>query len=242
MSAGTCGGIPAAKPNEACGRRRRGVQACNTLKSLLDFARFAGAEPELPRIFRLRGARSSRQFVVVHALDIQALCGQFDRREIAYGRFIEQCTRLIATAIGCSRAGIWLFEDAAEGRLLRCLGIYDRHTDRVTLVPDETSRQVGAYFAALEQAGHVLAVEARSHPATAGFFGEKLSANGVHSLMASAFSINGCLFGAFTCTEVERTMNWTPAQLALLKRIGARVSLALASATRIGSPTLPAPL
>ena len=63
---------------------------------------------------------------------------------------------MIAAAIGCSRAGIWLFEDAAEGRLLRCLGIYDRNKDRMTIVPDETSRQVGAYFEALEQTGHIL--------------------------------------------------------------------------------------
>ena len=149
---------------------------------------------------------------------------------------------MIAAAIGCSRAGIWLFEDAAEGRLLRCLGIYDRSKNRMTLAPNETSRQVGAYFAALEQTGHVLAVEARSHPATAGFFSEQLSVNGVRSLLASAFSINGRLFGAFTCTQVDRTMNWTPFQLALLKRIGARVSLALANGKQSVPLSLPMPL
>ena len=149
---------------------------------------------------------------------------------------------MIAAAIGCSRAGIWLFEDAAEGRLLRCLGIYDRNKDRVTIVPDETSRQVGAYFEALEETGHILANETCSHPATAGFFSEQLSVNGVRSLMASSFSINGCLFGAFTCTQVERPTNWTPLQLVKLKRIGARVSLALANAMRTSQPTLPMPL
>ena len=149
---------------------------------------------------------------------------------------------MIAAAIGCSRAGIWLFEDAADGRRLRCLGIYDSGKGRMALAPAETSGQVGAYFAALEQTGHVLAVEAGSHPATAGFFNEKLSAYGVRSLMASAFSVNGRLFGAFTCTEVDRTMNWTPAQLAMLKRIGTRISLALANATRIAPATLPMPL
>ena len=66
--------------------------------------------------------------------------------------------------------------------------------------------------------------------------------NGVRSLMASSFSINGCLFGAFTCTQVERAMNWTPLQLVMLKRIGARVSLALANAMRTSQPTLPIPL
>jgi GAF domain-containing protein len=179
---------------------------------------------------------------MINVPDVQALCGQFERRDIAHGRFVEECARMIAAAIGCSRAGIWLFEDAAEGRLLRCLGIYDSNKDRMAIVPNETSRQVGAYFEALEKTGHVLAAETCRHPATAGFFSEQLSVNGVRSLMASSFSINGRLFGAFTCTQVERATNWTPLQLAKLKRIGARISLALANATRTSQPTLPMPL
>lgn len=174
-------------------------------------------------------------------IDVQALCGQFDRREISATRFLEACTRLIATAIGCDRVGIWLFEDVAEGSVLRCLSLYDGIKDQTTLVADETSQQVGAYFEALEQVGHVLANDACTHPATAGFFNDKVSANGVRSLMAASFSVNGCLFGAFTCTQI-RTTEWSPTQLSKLKRIGARVSLGLANATRTSQSTLPMPL
>ena len=172
---------------------------------------------------------------------LQALCGQFDRRELSSARFMEACTRLIAAVIGCSRVGIWLFEDAPDGRVLRCLSFYDGIRDRMTSVPDETSLQVGAYFKALEQVGHVLANDARTHPATAGFFNDAISANGVRALMAASFSVNGCLFGAFTCTQTEVT-GWSPAQLATLKRMGARVSLALANASRTSQSTLPMPL
>lgn len=174
-------------------------------------------------------------------IDMQALCGQFDRREISTGRFLEECARLLAAAVRCARVGIWLFEDVADGRALRCLSLYDRIQDRVTIVPDETSLQVGAYFQALEQVGHVLANDARTHPATTGFFSEKVGVNGVRSLMAASFSVNGCLFGAFTCTNTQTT-EWSPAQLAILKRMGARVSLALANASRTSQATLPMPL
>lgn len=174
-------------------------------------------------------------------IDVQALCGQFDRREISATRFLEECTRLIAAVIGCARVGVWLFEDGADGRALRCLSFYDGVKDRTTLVPDETSLQVGAYFETLEQVGHVLANDARTHPATAGFFSEGASGNGVRSLMAASFSINGCLFGAFTCTNTQIT-EWSPAQLATLKRLGARVSLVLANASRTNQSTLPMPL
>lgn len=173
--------------------------------------------------------------------DVQALCGQFDRREVGASSFLEKCTRLIAAVIGCDRVGVWLFEDVADGRVLRCLSLYDGIKDRTTRVPDETSQQVGAYFEALERVGHVLANDAHTHPATAGFFSEKVSVNGVRSLMAASFSVNGCLFGAFTCTQVG-IAQWSPAQLAALKRMGARVSLALANASRTNQPTLPMPL
>ena len=174
-------------------------------------------------------------------IDVQALCGQFDRGDISAGRFLEECARLLASAIQCARVGIWLFEDVADGRALRCLSFYDGIQDRMTLVPDETSQQVGAYFEALEQVGHVLANDARTHPATAGFFSDKVSVNGVRSLLAASFSVNGCLFGAFTCTNTRIT-EWSPAQLATLKRLGARVSLALANASRTSQSTLPMPL
>jgi GAF domain-containing protein len=179
---------------------------------------------------------------MANAVEVQDLCGQFDRREICYAQFIEDCTRMIAAAIGCSRAGVWLFDDTFDGRQLRCLGVFDRNKNRMTLVPDENHRQVGPYFDALEEDGHVLAVDARTHPATAGLFSEQLSANGVRSLMAASCSINGRQFGAFTCSNVGETMNWSPTQLATLKRIGSRVSLALAGATRTSQPTLPMPL
>ncbi len=172
---------------------------------------------------------------------LQALCSDFDRRELSHARFMEECTRLIAAEIGCSRVGIWLFEDVTDGRALRCLSFYDGAKDRMTRVPDETSGQVGAYFEALEQVGHVLANDARNHPATAGFFSDRVGVNSVRSLMAASFSVNGCLFGAFTCTQTKVT-EWSPAQLADLKRMGARVSLALANASRTSQPTLPMPL
>jgi GAF domain-containing protein len=173
--------------------------------------------------------------------EFQLLCGRLEHHELSPGEFVEQCTRAMAEAIGCSRAGIWLFEKEGEDRLLRCLGIYDRIADRMTRVPDEVRHLVGAYFEALEKAGHVVAVDAVTHPATAGLFSQHANPNAVRSLLAAAFSVNGRLFGAFTCSNTREPMNWTRAQLATLKRMGARASLALAGPAQASSFTLPAP-
>jgi hypothetical protein len=39
-------------------------------------------------------------------MQLQALCSQFDRRDISCTRFMEACTQLIASVIGCARVGI----------------------------------------------------------------------------------------------------------------------------------------
>ncbi|MEO7151832.1 MAG: GAF domain-containing protein [Burkholderiaceae bacterium] len=166
-----------------------------------------------------------------HNFPLQELCGQMDRGEIDREEFVQRCTQHVAREIGCSRAGIWIFVETAEGRVLRCLGMYDAIRGRSAQVSDESGPQVSAYFDALARHGHVLAVDARSHPATAGFFEQKLLASDVHSLMAASFGINGKLFGAYTCTQVGEPMTWSLRQLAALKEIGARSSLALSGAT-----------
>jgi GAF domain-containing protein len=170
---------------------------------------------------------------------MQVLCGQLDRREISPQELMEGCTRLITSVIGCTRAGIWLFEDNLKGRRLRCLCLYDGAQDQTLELPDETSETVGAYFRALQETGYVLASDVTTHPATAGLYGGRFNVTGVRSLMAVSFAVNGRLYGAFTCTQVGRTVNWTTQQLALLMRLGGRASLALAGATATEQLTRP---
>ena len=134
------------------------------------------------------------------------------------------------------------FEQACDGHSLRCLGIFDRAAKRMTMASDESGAHARLYFDALERTGHVIATAAKTHPATAGFFGKSLEVNGVESLLATSFSVNGVLFGAFTCTEVGKVRQWTPAQLLLLKRIAARASISLSGAGSVSSLTIPAPL
>jgi GAF domain-containing protein len=166
-----------------------------------------------------------------HNPKLQALCGEFDRGEMAREEFLRRCTQHVAREIDCSRAGVWVFMNTAEGRVLRCLSMYDATRERWVSVPDESGPSVHTYFDALTRAGHVMAVDACTNPATAGFFEAKLKATDVRSLMAASFAVNGELFGAFTCTQVGQPMAWTNRQLATLKEIGARSSLALSGAT-----------
>lgn len=172
--------------------------------------------------------------------ETQRLCADFDHREIKRTAFLDRCTRLVASTIGCSRAGVWVFQGERPALRMHCLAMYDAIRDRSTQVPDEEGPSVAEYFLALEQTGHVLATDARAHFATSGFFDKWLAGNNVKSLLAAAFSINGRLYGAFTCTQVGSEMEWTRQQLTALRTIGSRVSLALANAERAPTDTQPA--
>lgn len=173
-------------------------------------------------------------------VEVQRLCADFDHREIKRSEFLDRCTRLVASTIGCSHAGVWVFRGEESERILHCLAMYDATRDRMTQVPDEEGPPVAEYFLALEQTGHVIATDVQQHFATSGFFERFLKTNDVESLLAAAFSINGKLYGAFTCTQVGSAMEWSRQQLTALRTIGSRVSLALANAERSPTDTQPA--
>jgi GAF domain-containing protein len=175
--------------------------------------------------------------------EIQRICAAMENEEIGRASFLECLCRLVAAEIGCSRVGIWVFRESSSGRILHCLALYDQSKNCMTSVPDVSGEEVVAYFQTLERVGYVMATDARIHFATEGMFAAHLAPNGVHSMMASAFSVNGKLYGAFTCTQVGRQMEWERRQLNALRQIGSRASLALASqAERLVVNTKPAAL
>jgi GAF domain-containing protein len=176
--------------------------------------------------------------------EIQRLCAALENGEIDRTAFLEHSSRLVAVEVGCSRAGVWVFRDTSFGRTLHCLAMHDRLKGGMTAVPDDSAGEpVAAYFHALEQVGYVMATDARTHFATAGFFPDRLAPRDVQSVMAASFSVNGKLHGAFTCAQAGRQMVWTRPQLNVLRQIGSRASLALAAhAIRTAMDTRPAPL
>lgn len=163
--------------------------------------------------------------------EIDTLCTRLHSGELARQEFIDQCTRLSCQVVGCSRCGLWVFSRTSSGRVLRCLGMYDDESKRMVQGEDREQEDSSAYFVALKSVGHVIGLDAQNHPATRSFFDEHLKPLGVVSLMSVAFSLNGELFGAFTCSQVGKPAKWTARHLAILTRIGARSTLALASAS-----------
>ncbi len=174
--------------------------------------------------------------------DVQDICGRLDRGEIDRDQFFDQLTRAVADLIGCTRCGVWVFVDTAEGRALRCMAMYDRRIDRIVGATDIYNADSGPYFETLVREGCVIASDARAHPATVGFRDDYLLPLDLHSLLDVCFSINGVPFGTFSCEQAGQPLVWTQRQVQMLRQIGSRASLALLHAATAMPDTQPAAL
>ncbi|MBX3606031.1 MAG: GAF domain-containing protein [Piscinibacter sp.] len=174
--------------------------------------------------------------------DIQEICGRLDRGEVDRVRFLEEFTEALATQIGSTRAGVWIFIDTAEGRALRCLAMHDRRYGGMVTASDMLNAAVGPYFDTLLADGCVIAAEARTHPTTRIFLDDYLVPQDIHSVLDVCFSVNGVMFGIFSCEQTGAPIVWTQRQVQLLRQIGSRASLALLHAATATIDTEPAAL
>lgn len=174
--------------------------------------------------------------------DIQEICGRLDRGEIDRDQFFELLTRAISDLIGCTRSGVWIFIDTAEGRALRCMAMYDRRVDRIVGATDILNAASGPYFDTLVTEGCVNASDARNHQTTAAFVDSYLRPLDLHSVLDVCFSVNGVPFGTFSCEQAGAPVVWTQRQVQLLRQVGSRASLALLHAATVNPETQPASL
>jgi GAF domain-containing protein len=169
--------------------------------------------------------------------DMHEICARLDRGEIDRNQFLESFTRDMTALIGCTRAGVWLFIDTADGRALRCMAMYDRARDQMVSATDMSIAYAQAYFDTLLRDGAVVAPDARTDPTTQVFLATYLLPLDIHSILDVSFSVNGVMFGIFSCEQVGAPARWTQRQLQWLRQIGSRASLTLLNAATAQAET-----
>jgi GAF domain-containing protein len=174
--------------------------------------------------------------------DLQVISGRLERGEIDSTEYLQQLTRFVASQISCSRVGVRVFIDTPRGRALRCVAMYDATLDRMVSAADMPNADQGPYFERLLQDGCVSVAHARTDPVTAGLLGEYLLPADVSSLMDMCFSVNGVLFGTFSCEQVGTPADWSQRQLQALRKIASRASLSLMHAVSASVDTAPGAL
>ena len=88
----------------------------------------------------------------------------------------------------------------------------------------------------------MLASDVYSHPATAGFLVDYLQPQDVRSLLDVCFSVNGVLYGTFSCEQRSTPVRWTQRQTRLLRQIASLASLTLMHAIAAQLDTAPGAL
>jgi len=173
---------------------------------------------------------------------LQRICGLLDRGEIDPAQFLEQFTRRMVEDIGCSRAAVRMLVHSPGGAALRCLEMFDAVGGRSMRAPDILVASADPYFEALLHHGYVVAPDAMHDPRTAAFAGSYLRPLDVRSLLDVSFSVNGVLYGTFSCEQVAAPQAWAPAQLQWLRQMASRVSLTLMHAISSQIDTTPGAL
>ena len=159
--------------------------------------------------------------------ELQVISGRLERGEIDSAQFLEQLMRFLAAQIGSTRTAFRVFVDTEAGRVLRCAAMYDSRADSMVPAVDVLHAENGAYLDRLQSDGCVCAPRVLDDRIAAGPLRDYLESANVVSLMDMSFSVNGVLFGTFSCEQVGTPVDWSQRQLQTLRKIAARASLTL---------------
>lgn len=179
---------------------------------------------------------------MIEGHSLQLISGRLERGDIDSARYLEELTQFVASTIGCSRAAVRLFVDTPSGRVLRTVAMYDATLDRMVGAPDIFDVEVGPYFERLLQDGSVLVADAYGDPVTSGTLRDYVVEANVASLMDMSFSVNGVLFGTFSCEQSGTKADWTQRQLQSLRKVASRASLTLMHLVSVSVDTAPGAL
>jgi len=174
--------------------------------------------------------------------DLQEISGRLERGEIDSAVFLDQLMRFVAAQIGCPRTGLRLLIDGPSGRTLRCVAMYDATVDRMIGAADISHGPDEPYFERLLHDGSVTMMRKPDDPVNVGALGDYLAAGDITAVMDMSFSVNGVLYGAFTCEQLGEPVEWTQRQLQALRRIASRASLTLMHVISMAVDTAPGAL
>ncbi len=154
------------------------------------------------------------------------LIKSFKDQQISQDQFYRQLTQTITTALGCSRASLWLYSDALLQEII-AIDLYDslknEHYQGIALHEDDFA----PYFEAMRDDGGIDAPYAAEHPATSCFNELYFEPNDIYSLLDVGIRYNGQLVGVFCCEQVGAAMVWTEQQKLYLEQAGKLITFAL---------------
>lgn len=140
---------------------------------------------------------------------------------------IEQITKTVSQLIHSSRVSVWLYNEE-EGKI-NCAKLYAAHDNSFSSGIDLFRKDFPDYFKAMLSEEVILAPNARSHQATAGFTESYFTPLDIYSLLDVPFFDNGRIAGVICCEHQGEIKNWKEEEVDLCKNCCDLITIAYKS-------------
>lgn len=158
---------------------------------------------------------------------ISKLLGQSEWGELDADTFMRELAAAMAQELGCERFAVRLVMDTRLGRTLKTVALFDRALHGMPHVPDIIGDEVDAYLTTVSRGGGLVATEVATESRMPDPVRDTFAQCGVRSVLDVAISLNGLIYGTMGCEQVRRTVQWTPHQVELLRRLAIKTAPAL---------------
>jgi len=150
-----------------------------------------------------------------HQVDVGAM------NEVEAGALV---ARHIQAELKCSRVTIWLVVGEAGHRAMQRIVTYDAPSDRAITSPLELEEGTSDYFDTLVGQRFYVSNDTFADANFATVVESFLMPHNARALMAAYIGVNGDAWGVITCID-DAPRTWLPAEMGLLKRCAAEVSV-----------------
>ena len=170
---------------------------------------------------------------------LQLISGQFERAEVTGEQYLELLMRQVSVQLGCVRSGLRLFTGDGPTRVARCVAMYDASASLIVPAADIVHDESGPYLQGLRHSGCVIIDFDASAASGTDALQDYLRIVGAASVLDMGFSVNGALFGAFSCERDAASQPWSQRHIQLLRKIASRASLTLMHAVNSSTDSGP---
>ena len=138
--------------------------------------------------------------------------------------FFSQALPVLAEGLGCDRVSVWTYSQRGPQQALHCERLHHTGHDAAPL-PPLVERQHPDYFRELDRWGILSANDALNHPALHSMREAYLRPNDIHSLLDVPFAVNGRRTGLLCGEQTVAPVEWSAAQISLMRQAGVIGSL-----------------
>lgn len=138
--------------------------------------------------------------------------------------FFSQAMPVLAEGLGCDRVSVWTYSQRGPQQALHCERLHHTGHD-TTPLPPLVEQEHPDYFRELDRWGILSANDAQSHPALHSMREAYLKPNDIHSLLDVPFAVNGRRTGLLCGEQTGAPIEWSAAQISLMRQAGVIGSL-----------------